>query len=324
MTYLTEFNVAYKPFNAEWAVENAQLHEKIHWIEEEVSLQEDVRQWKNKELTDNEINLITQILRLFTQSDVAVGQNYCDVLIPYFKNNEIRQMYLSFANREGTHQRSYALLNDTLGLPESEWLAFLDYAEMSEKWDFMRDIQGGTDKEVMATICKMILSEGVSLFGAFIMLLNFQRFGKMSGMCTIVEWSLRDESLHVEGHVQVLNEMKNFHPREFKELEPRIIEMAKEMYYLEECFIDLAYEMGTVEGLRKEEVKEYIKYLIDRRLIQMGIKGIFKVKENPIPWLDWILNAPDHSNFFEKRVTQYSKGGVKGATDWNRMEKIYA
>ena len=319
MTFLTEFNLSYKPFHADWAVEMSQVHEKIHWIEDEVSLQEDVRQWKNNELSKEDYNLITQILRLFTQSDVAVGQNYCDALIPFFKNNEIRTMYLSFANREATHQRAYALLNDTLGLPESEWTAFLNYAEMSDKWDFMRSFETDTVEGVMLTIAKMMFTEGVSLFGAFVMLLNFQRFGKMPGMNTIVEWSLRDESVHVEGHQKVLEVMRHEYPGLFSKLEDQIIAMAREVYFLEERFIDLAFEMGNVEGLTAYQVKEYIKYLIDRRLIQMGIKGIFKVKDNPIAWLDWVLNAPDHSNFFEKRVTQYSKGGVKGETNWEGM-----
>ena len=134
---LLKYNKTYKPFKYAWAMEIAESHEKIHWGSWEAKLQEDVNQWKGGKVSKEEKNHITQILRLFTQSDVQVGGNYCDLFIPKFKNNEIRSMLLSFANREGTHQRSYALLNDTLGLPEEEYSAFLEYKQMSDKIEFM-------------------------------------------------------------------------------------------------------------------------------------------------------------------------------------------
>ena len=120
---LLEESKSYKPFSYPWAVEYAIKSEKAHWGEWEAKLQDDVAQWNNGKLTDAERNHITQILRLFTQSDVQVGTNYLESYIPKFKNNEIRAMLTSFANREFVHQRSYALLNDTLGLPESEFSA---------------------------------------------------------------------------------------------------------------------------------------------------------------------------------------------------------
>ena len=115
---LTEYSTTFKPFKYPWAMITTEQHEKIHWGSWEAKLQEDVNQWKGGKLTAEEKDFITQILRIFTQSDVAVGGNYCDLFISSFRNNEIRNMLLSFANREGTHQRAYALLNDTLGLAE--------------------------------------------------------------------------------------------------------------------------------------------------------------------------------------------------------------
>ena len=114
-------------------------HEKAHWIEEEVDLSEDVTDWKGGKMSDVEKEYVTNILRLFTQSDVAVGQNYFDQFIPKFKNNEVRNMLGSFATREGIHQRAYALLNETLGLPDSEYHAFLEYQEMADKIDYVLD-----------------------------------------------------------------------------------------------------------------------------------------------------------------------------------------
>ena len=116
---LLEFSKTYKPFIYPWAVELTKKHEEIHWIEDEAELSEDVQDWRTK-LNEDEKLFITQVLRLFTQSDVQVGENYHELLIPKFKNNEVRNMLSSFANREGVHQRAYALLNDTLGLPDSD------------------------------------------------------------------------------------------------------------------------------------------------------------------------------------------------------------
>jgi glutaredoxin 3 len=313
---LLNHNVTYKPFTYPWAVERAISHEKIHWGEWEASLQEDVSHWKSKKITDQERNHITQILRLFTQSDVAVGTNYLEYYIPKFKNNEIRAMLTSFANREFVHQRAYALLNDTLGLPEEEFSSFLEYKQMAEKVEFMQDIDVHSHTGLALAVARSAMNEGMSLFSAFIMLLNYQRFGKMRGMCEIVEWSIRDETIHCDGMVQLFRAFCEEHPRivtdEFK---AQIYQMFRDAVKLEDKVIDLAFEMGPIEGLSAEEVKSYIRYVADRRLIQLGLKGNWKVKENPLPWVDWIIAGDSHKNFFEGRVTDYNSDALAG-DDW--------
>ena len=310
---LMEFSQTYKPFYYPWAVDLTTRHEMVHWIEDEVDLSDDVADWKGNKVSKKEKEYITNILRLFTQSDVAVGQNYYDVFIPKFKNNEIRNMLGSFAAREGIHQRAYALLNETLGLPDSEYHAFLEYKEMTDKVDFMMDSDSNTIRGIGLALAKMVFNEGISLFASFVMLLNFQRFGKMKGMGKVVEWSIRDESMHVEGNSKLFKAFCNEHSRivddEFK---AEIYKMAKTAVKLEDKFIDLAYEVGGIEGLKAEEVKEYIRYITDRRLLQLGLKPNFKVKDNPLPWLEWILNGADHTNFFENRVTEYEVAGLTG------------
>ena len=310
---LTEFSKTYKPFHYPWAVELSVRHEKAHWIEDEVDLSDDVIDWKSNKMSEVEKEYVVNILRLFTQSDVAVGQNYCDQFIPKFKNNEIRNMLMSFAARESIHQRAYAILNDTLGLPESEYHAFLEYEEMSNKIDFMMDSDVSSHRGLALSLAKSVFNEGVALFASFVMLLNFQRFGKMKGMGKVVEWSIRDESMHVEGNSKLFKTFCKEHPRivddEFKK---EIYDMARFVVKLEDKFVDLAYKMGNIEGLNEKEVKQYIRYITDRRLLQLGMKPNFKVKENPLPWLDWILNGADHTNFFEGRVTQYDVAGLTG------------
>ena len=310
---LMEFSETYKPFHYPWAVDLTTRHEKAHWIEDEIDLSEDVTDWKGNKVTKKEKEYITNILRLFTQSDVAVGQNYYDIFIPKFKNNEVRNMLGSFAAREGIHQRAYALLNETLGLPDSEYHAFLEYKEMTDKVDFMMDSDSSTLHGTGIALAKMVFNEGISLFASFVMLLNFQRFGKMKGMGKVVEWSIRDESMHVEGNSKLFKAFCAEHSRIVdNEFKAEIYKMAKTAVKLEDKFIDLAYEVGGIEGLKAEEVKEYIRYITDRRLLQLGLKPNFKVKDNPLPWLEWVLNGADHTNFFENRVTEYEVAGLTG------------
>jgi ribonucleoside-diphosphate reductase beta chain len=310
---LMQFSETYKPFYYPWAVDITTRHEKAHWIEDEIDLSEDVTDWKGNKITKVEKEYITNILRLFTQSDVAVGQNYYDVFIPKFKNNEIRNMLGSFAAREGIHQRAYALLNETLGLPDSEYHAFLEYKEMTDKVDFMTASDSNTLNGTGLAIAKMVFNEGVSLFASFVMLLNFQRFGKMKGMGKVVEWSIRDESMHVEGNARLFKAFCSEHSRIVDDaFKKEIYKMAKQSVKLEDKFIDLAYAVGNIEGLPAEDVKQYIRYITDRRLLQLGLKPNFKVKDNPLPWLEWILNGADHTNFFENRVTEYEVAGLTG------------
>ncbi|MBW2647287.1 MAG: ribonucleotide-diphosphate reductase subunit beta [Deltaproteobacteria bacterium] len=314
---LVEESKVYKPFKFPWAMEMAENHEDLHWTEKEINLSDDVTQWKDGTLSDVEKNHITQILRLFTQSDVVVAGNYCDMFVPIFRNNEIRSMLLSFAAREGVHQRAYALLNDTLGLHESEYSMFLEYDAMVDKVDFMKDADVHTQHGLAKAVALSVFNEGVSLFSAFVMLLNYQRMGKMKGMNTVVEWSIRDETMHCEGMSKLFREFCTEHPRivndEFKK---DIYEMARQIVKLESKVIDLAFEGGDIDGLDKGEVKTYIKYLADRRLIQMGLKGNFKVKENPLPWVEQLTSGDSMSNFFEKTVTDYSAVGMTGDWGW--------
>jgi glutaredoxin 3 len=325
---LLNFSESYKPFYYPWAVDLSKKHEEVHWIEDEAELSEDVQDWKTK-LTDSEKEFITHILRLFTQSDVQVGENYHELLIPKFKNNEVRNMLSSFASREAVHQRAYALLNDTLGLPDEDFHKFLEYKEMADKIDFMKEGDINTQTGLALATAQSVFNEGMSVFASFVMLLNFQRFGKMKGMGTIVEWSIRDESLHVQGNAKLFRTFCDEHPRIVNdELKSKIYQMAQNAVKLEDKFIDLAYAGGDgtqVQGLSKEEVKQYIRHIADRRLLQLGMKPKFGVKDNPLPWLDWVLNGASHDNFFEKRVTEYSVVGMEGDDfGWDDIEKEVA
>jgi glutaredoxin 3 len=317
MSGLTQHSKAYKPFLYPELVNRAIEHDKIHWGEWEANLQDDVRQWKTGEISQVEKNHITSILRLFTQSDVVVGGSYVDVFLPRIKNNEARMMMLSFAQRESVHQRAYALLNDTLGLAEEEYTSFLEYQELADKVEFMQAFNPDTPEGLGLSLARTICNEGMSLFSAFVMLLNYQREGKMRGMCEVVEWSIRDETMHVEGMAEVFKRycMENPHlvTDEFK---LAIYAMFRQAVELEDKVIDLAYQAGPIKGLEASEVKQNIRYLADRRLIQLGLKPNFGVKTNPLVWLDWVINGDSFKNFFEGVVTDYSSDGMSGQWGW--------
>ena len=313
MSKLFERSLTYKPFHFPWAVDITKTHERVHWIEEEADLSDDVRDWKSDALTDQERHFITQVLRLFTQSDVEVGGMYFDSLIPRFVNNEVRNMLGSFATREGVHQRAYALLIDTLGLPDSEFHAFMDYAEMKEKAEHMTDVDSTTDRGLLLALAQGVFNEGVSLFASFAMLLNFQRQGKMKGMGKVVEWSQRDESIHVEGVTALFRTLADERPDLVTDdLKRDIYDRARETVRLEDAFIDLAFEQGGIQGITAAEVKDYIRFVSDRRLMQLGLKPNWNIEKNPLAWVDYIVAGVDHTNFFEGKSTDYEVASLQG------------
>jgi ribonucleoside-diphosphate reductase beta chain len=276
-----------------------------------------VKDWKKK-LTEEEKHFLTNIFRFFTQGDIDVAGGYVKNYLPYFKQPEVRMMLLGFAAREALHVAAYSHLIETLGLPDTTYNEFLAYQEMKDKHDYVLDISNANgDLQSTATHIAVFsaFTEGMQLFSSFIMLLNFPRTGKMKGMGQIVTWSIVDETQHCESMIKLFrtfiqenNEIWN------DELKSKIYTIAERMVELEDKFIDLAFGISTMEGLTSEEVKKYIRYIADRRLISLGLKGIFKVKRNPLPWVEEMINAPTHTNFFENRATDYAKGATKG--DW--------
>jgi ribonucleoside-diphosphate reductase beta chain len=138
----------------------------------------------------------------------------------------------------------------------------------------------------------------------------------MRGMGQIVTWSIVDETQHCEGMIKLFRTYIEENPEIWNdELKSKIYTIAEKMVELEDKFIDLSFATGAIEGLTKEEVKQYIRYIADRRLISLSMKGIFKVKRNPLPWVEEMINAPTHTNFFENRATDYAKGATSGKWD---------
>lgn len=303
----------FRPFQYDWAFQAWQAHEQAHWLFDEFDMSDDIRDWNNN-LTPAEKNLATQILRLFTDSDESVSNAYVDLYLPRFKPIEVRMMLSGFASRENVHMAAYSHLLESVGMPEVEYKAFRDYTAMADKHDYLERFNMDTPYNTALSMAVFgAFTEGLSLFASFVMLLNFQRFNKMKSMCSIVDYSLRDENFHVQGVVKLyhtlLNETADI---DVVSLHRDIYTACRQIVSNEDAFIDLAFEMGDIEGLSAQDVKQYIRWIANRRLSQLGLDDIYDVSENPVPWLEDILSAPIMSNFFENRATEYSKSATRG------------
>ncbi|NCC21613.1 MAG: ribonucleotide-diphosphate reductase subunit beta [Alphaproteobacteria bacterium] len=310
---LLEERHVYKPFLYPWCYDAWLTQQRIHWLPEEVPLAEDVRDWKHK-LTPAEKNLMTQIFRFFTQADVEVNNCYMKHYSQVFGPVEVQMMLSAFSNIETIHIAAYSHLLDTIGMPEVEYQAFMKYKEMKDKYDYMQNASMSSRRDIAKTMAMFgAFTEGLQLFASFAILMNFPRFNKMKGMGQIVTWSVRDETLHCLSMIRLFNTFIRENPDIWDDsLKAEITESCRKIVGFEDNFIDLAFEMGGVEGLGAQEVKNYIRYIGDRRLQQLELEPIFGMDKNPLPWMDEMLNGAEHVNFFENRATEYSKASTTG------------
>ena len=304
----------YKPFHYPWAYDAWLMQQRIHWLPEEVPLADDVKDW-HRNLTESERNLLTQIFRFFTQADVEVNNCYMRHYSRVFQPTEVQMMLAAFSNTETIHIAAYSHLLDTIGMPETEYQAFLKYKEMRDKYDYMQQWGTETKEDIARTLAVFgAFTEGLQLFASFAMLLNFPRFNKLKGMGQIVTWSARDESLHTNSIIRLFRTFVEEEPDVWNDALQRDLALAcTTIVNHEDAFIDRAFEMGPIEGLASTDVKQYIRYIADHRLMQLGLMPLYHVERNPLPWIDDMLNAVEHTNFFENRATEYSRAATQGS-----------
>ncbi len=313
---LLDANPVYKPFRYPWCYEAWLTQQQVHWLPEEVPLADDVKDW-HKNLTESERHLLTQIFRFFTQSDIEVNNCYMRHYTRVFQPTEVQMMLAAFSNMETIHIAAYSHLLDTIGIPETEYAAFLKYKEMKDKYDYMQQFGVESKIDIATTLAVFgAFTEGLQLFASFAILLNFPRLNKMKGMGQIITWSVRDETLHCNSIIKLYRTFLEENPEiDRDELHRRLYDACATIITHEDAFIDLCFEMGAVEGMTAEDVKQYIRYIGDRRLEQLGMTPQYHIEKNPIPWLDAMLNAVEHANFFENRATEYSKAATQGSWD---------
>ena len=303
----------YKPFDHPWMYDYWDLQTQMHWSHNDIPLSTDVKDWNT--ISDSERNLLTQIFRLFTQSDVDVGSAYVNTYMRIFKKPEAGLMMGAFHHIEGIHQAAYSALLDTVGMPEIEYKAFAEYEEMANKHEYIQKFKPTLkDKKGIAKALAVFsgFTEGLQLFSSFAVLLNFPRFGKMKNMGQVIAYSIRDESLHVEAMTRLFREFiqenLDIWTDDFKK---ELYQICRDMVELEDKFLDLVFEMGDLEGLTKEDMYAYNRYIADRRLLQLGLKTNYDQRENPLTWIDEVIGI-EHQNFFEGKATSYMKSGLRG------------
>ncbi|MGR4001312.1 MAG: ribonucleotide-diphosphate reductase subunit beta [Alphaproteobacteria bacterium] len=310
---LLDADPIYKPFRYPWAYDAWLQQQRIHWLPEEVPLADDVRDW-NRTLTDSERHLLTQVFRFFTQSDVEVNNCYMGHYSRIFKPTEVQMMLAAFSNTETVHIAAYSHLLDTIGMPETEYSAFLHYKEMRDKYEFLQSCSSDNKYQIARTLAIFgAFTEGLQLFASFAILLNFPRFNKMKGMGDIITWSVRDETLHTVSMIRLFHTFLAENPEvDTFELREELVGCCERIVEMEDAFVDLAFEHGDIEGLSAAEVKVYVRAIADRRLRQLGLREIYDAPVNPLPWLEASLSGQEHANFFESRSTEYAKAATRG------------
>lgn len=316
---------AYKPFNYAWAAEAAKKQViDMSWDVHQIELQDDIRQYNTKgglktPTLSHEHNkkTIDTIQFLFTELDRTVADGYVK-LLPYTRNNEIKTLFLTHGMKETVHQRAYALLGETLGFTDSDWATFQQYKEMVDKIAVMQDGEFDLNNPLDYTKCltQILLGEGIGLFAAFTAMLNYKRFGLLIGFNDVNQWSLSDETAHVENNIRVVKViLPELTYEQLVELRSYTEELVKRFVASECAFIDL---IGEQEGILTEDFKGYMGYLGELRLFQLGYLSLSEVRENPLDWMDWMLSGEKHDNFFEKKVTEYSHDRLKGDIDYSK------
>jgi ribonucleoside-diphosphate reductase beta chain len=266
-----------------------------------------------------ERNLLTQIFRFFTQADVEVNNCYMKSYGRVFKPTESEDdAGRLLQHGDGAHRRLRTAARHHRHARERV-LRLPQYKEMKDKHDYMQKFGVETRRDIARTLAMFgAFTEGLQLFASFAMLMNFPRFNKMKGMGQIVTWSVRDESAALRRHHPPVPHLREGDGRLTKAVKEDIIDCCQNRRRLEDAFIDLAFEMGPVQGMTAKDIKNYIRYIADWRLGQLKLAGhLWHERAPPLPWLSELLNGVEHANFFETRATEYSKAATRG--NWNEV-----
>ena len=314
---ITELRPHYKPFEYQTAFEFYKEQHRAHWLADEVPLSSDLNDWKLK-LSESEKNLIGNILKSFAQTETYVNDYWSTKVAVWFPKHEIKAMACVFADFESIHAEAYARLNEELGLDDFE--AFMEDEEAKAKIDRLVELPGDTLREKALSLAIFsAFTEGVNLFSSFAILMSFQLRNLMKGTGQIVEWSVRDESLHSKAGCWLFRTMMEEMPELNEGMEAQIYEACDLSVKLEFDFIDRAFEMGEVKGLNIDQLKNFIKERANQKLIELGYNPLYNdIDPNLIKQMEWfghLTSGKTHQDFFAGRVTDYSKS----TADWSDL-----
>lgn len=315
---ITEPRQFYKPFEYQQAFDFYKDQHRAHWLADEVPLASDLNDWKLK-LTEAEKNLMGNILKSFAQTEVHVNDYWSTKVSIWFPKPEIQAMARCFADFESIHAEAYARLNEELGLDDFQ--AFLEDETSKSKIERLIEVPGDSlEEQAVSLAIFSAFTEGVNLFSSFAILMSFQLRNLMKGTGQIVEWSVRDESLHSKAGCWLFRTLLKENPLlDTYELRNKVVEACELSVKLEFDFIDKAFEMGDVEGIHKNQLKNFIKARANEKMVELGYNAIYNdIDPNELKHMEWfshLTSGKTHQDFFAGRVTNYAKS----VADWSDL-----
>ena len=309
---LTKKRLTYRPFEYQFCFDFWKKQQQSHWIHTDINLSGDIQDWDNK-LSHSERNVVTNILRLFTQTELHV-EDYWNSVPKWFPKPEVQLMASAFSAMEGVHAVAYSYLTDSLGFSESEYESFINEPTMMKKLEKI-DSYLRVEKDDLHQIARSLavfsaFTEGVCLYASFAILMNFSRFGKLLAVSDLIAYSIRDESMHSEAGCQLFRTLVDENPEIWTiGLRKQIYQAAEDVVNLEVEFVQRVFEHGEIEGLSVEGLVKYIKHRCNVKLGDLGLNPLYEgVEKHGFEWVDVVAGGNNHSDFFTRRVTDYSKG----------------
>lgn len=321
---LLDPRMTFSPFEYQWAYSEYWLKQQsAHWLPTEIQMSSDINDWKLN-LSENEKNVIGNILKGFVSSEIFI-EDYWLYVSKTFKKPEIQMMASCFANMESIHAVSYSLLEETLGIQDHE--GFLHEPTAKAKIDRLVNCKGKTKEEIALSLAVFsAFNEGVNLFSSFAVLLSFSRRNLLKGVGKIIEFSIKDETLHSNAgcHLfrQFISEFPSVMTDEFKK---QVYEAARITVALEDDFIDKAFELGSIDGVDSKDLKNYIRFRANTKLQDLGFKSnwknIDKESLERMTWFSVLSSGSVSQDFFAGREAGYSKGIVDFEDVWDTLDQ---
>ncbi len=310
------------PLKYKWAWEHYLNGCANHWMPTEVPMGKDIELWKSKQLSDDERLVILRNLGFFSTAESLVGNNIVLAIFKHITNPEVRQYLLRQSFEEAIHTHTFHYIVESLSLDQGE--IFNMYNEINTihakddfemkltedilKPDFTTTTPEGARKFLENLIGYYIIMEGIFFYSGFVMILSFHRQNKMTGIGEQFQYILRDETVHLNFGIDLINSIKEENLELWTpEFQAHIVSLIREAVELEYLYAEDCLPRGIL-GLTAPMFREYVQYIADRRLERIGLKPIYKSK-NPFPWMSETIDLQKEKNFFETRVTEYQSSG---------------
>ena len=313
------------PFKYDWAWQKYLDGCANHWMPQEVNMTADIALWKNPEgLTDDERRIVMRNLGFFSTADSLVANNLVLAVYRLITNPECRQYILRQAFEEAIHTHAYQYIVESLGLDEGEiFNAYNEVQSIRDKDQFLipfieaimdPNFHTGTMENDQTLLKSLIvfacLMEGLFFYVGFTQILALGRQNKMTGAAEQYQYILRDESMHCNFGIDLINQLKAENPQlwtpEFKAEIKVLFEKAVELEYR---YAEDTMPRGVL-GMNASMFKGYLRYIANRRATQIGLEALFPHEENPFPWMSEMIDLKKERNFFETRVIEYQSGGA--------------